>query len=374
MTAPADTRLVIDNRPPLTDAENEQLIQTRLQALRNDAEARRRFDDERDRETTEQPTEPPSLIDELLNRSDLRDLPKPAPMIDEVLDQGTIALLYGRQSSLKSFIAIDWAASIATGRRWQNRLTKKGRALYIAAEGAFGMQLRVDAWEQGWHTTLTDEDMQVLPRRVNLARIAEVRELCALIRWNGYSFIVVDTLSKCMVGADENSAKDCGLVVDALARMREATPGGVGVVVGVHHTGKDGKTFRGSSVFEAGADTVYAATREGVVTRLQREKRKDGPPTDFHELRFDEIDGTDSGVIISAGGFVQRGGQNQDRADRLLSTFVHHFGATGATKAELRNVAEMPPATFHRAINDLLELGSLVNDGTDKRPFYRAAS
>jgi hypothetical protein len=30
----------------------------------------------------------------------------------------------------------------------------------------------------------------------------------------------------------------------------------------------------------------------------------------------------------------------------------------------------MPPATFHRALNELLEAGQLINTGTDKRPFY----
>jgi len=62
------------------------------------------------------------------------------------------------------------------------------------------------------------------------------------------------------------------------------------------------------------------------------------------------------------------------RADKLLSTFVHHFVHTGASKAELRLVADMPPATFHRALSDVLESGDLVNEGTDKRPFYQAAT
>ena len=85
------------------------------------------------------------------------------------------------------------------------------------------------------------------PRGLDSARLAE------LVTDSGYGLVVLDTLARCMVGADENSAKDCGEVVDALVRLREHTAGGRGVILGVHHTGKDGKTFRGSSVFEAGA-------------------------------------------------------------------------------------------------------------------------
>jgi AAA domain len=95
----------------------------------------------------------------------------------------------------------------------------------------------------GWRTTVADNDFDVLPRPVNLTNAAEVRNLAALIDWNGYGFVMLDTLARRMVGADENSAGDCGIVVDALQHLREATPNGRGVVLGIHHTGKDGKMF-----------------------------------------------------------------------------------------------------------------------------------
>ena len=39
-----------------------------------------------------------------------------------------------------------------------------------------------------------------------------------------------------------------------------------------------------------------------------------------------------------------------------------------------RNTSARPPSTFHRALSDLVESADLVNMGTDKRPFYKAAS
>lgn len=312
---------------------------------------------------------PPALTARLLNRTALKSLPDPEPLITNTLDQGTVALLYGKWGTYKSFIALDWAASVSTARPWQGRPTERRRALYVAAEGAFGFKTRVAAWETGWNTTITDDDLSILPCPINLTNRAEVAALAAVIDWGGYGFIVIDTLARCMVGADENSAKDGGVVIDALTRLRERTPGGRGVILGVHHTGKDGKTLRGTTAFEAGADTVYAVKADGGAINLDREKRKDGPEADHHELRLDLIEGTGSGVIS-----VHRGVDINDRANKLLSTFVHHFGATGATKAEMRNVADMPGATFHRAVNDLLKSGDLVNTGTEKRPFYQGAS
>ena len=317
----------------------------------------------------DQADDEPVYAARLLTRTALKDLPDPEPLIGNVLDQGTTALLYGRWGTAKSFIALDWAASVGTGRNWQGRPTTQSRTLYVAGEGAFGFKGRVDAWEQGWHTKIGDDDFAILPFPVNLTRPLDVGNLAALIDWGGYSFVILDTLARCMVGADENSAKDCGVVVDAMTRLLACTPGGRGVTLGVHHAGKDGKTLRGSSAFEGAADTVYFTSRDGSVITLDREKRKDGPEFDRHQFVIDPIEGTNSAVIS-----VHRGGGQTDRADKLLSAFVHHFAQTGASKTELRLVADMTQGTFYRALSDLLASGALINTGTDKRPFYKGRS
>jgi AAA domain len=125
----------------------------------------------------------PPFADKLLTRSDLRDLPDPEPLIDNVLDQGTTALLYGSWGTLKTFIALDWAACAATGHAWQGRTTEKRRVLYVVGEGAFGFKGRVDAWETGWQVDISDEWLSILPVPVNLLNTAEVNNLRALIEW-----------------------------------------------------------------------------------------------------------------------------------------------------------------------------------------------
>jgi hypothetical protein len=329
---------------------------------------------------TSEAAELPRLATLLLTRDALKELPDPEPLIDDTLDRGTTALLYGRWGSLKSFIAYDWAASLATGRAWQGRPTKKTKALYIAAEGAFGFKGRTDAWERGWHTTIADDDLHILPHPVNLTRPVEVDELRALIQWNGYGFVVIDTLARCMVGGDENSAKDCGLVVDALIKLRHATPDGRGVVLGVHHTGKDAKTFRGSSVFEAGADTVYSTTHEGAMVVLKREKRKDGQPLDRHQLRFDPIDGTGSGVV----GVVYTG-DTKGVSGPKLADIVHDVIAampgrtiesTRMLYAGMRRVGhQFDEKKIRDAVDDLVVAGRLVElPGKNNARGYRATA
>jgi hypothetical protein len=258
--------------------------------------------------------EAPVYASRLLSRSDLLTLPDPQPLIDNVLDQGTLALLYGKWGTAKTFIALDWAASVATGRGWQGRKTEQRRVLYVVGEGAYGFKGRTAAWEIGWQTNISDESLSILPFPVNLTNATEVANLRAVIEWGGYGFVILDTLARCMVGADENSAQDGGIVIDAMTRLLASTPGGRGVVLGVHHTGKDGKTLRGSSAFESGADTVYCAARDENLISLTREKRKDGPETDTHLLVFDAMPGTGSGVMSVSRGVIPSHRSNPNAA------------------------------------------------------------
>jgi hypothetical protein len=319
----------------------------------------------------------PVYADQLLTRSDLRNLPDPEPLIDNVLDQGTTALLYGKWGTVKTFIALDWAASVATGHSWQGRKTTQRRVLYVVGEGAFGFKGRVDAWELGWHQEINDEVIRILPIPVNLTSPTEVGNLRALVDWGGYHFVILDTLARCMVGADENSAKDCGVVVDSMTKILASTPGGRGVVLGVHHAGKDAKTFRGSSAFEGGADTVYFTARDENVYSLTREKRKDGPENDHHLFELDEVEGTNSAVLKASHGQSQggeTGGETNERTANLSSIMSQHFGLTGATPTQLYKVAvdegQMTKSSYYRALSDLLKSEWLINTGTNKRPFY----
>lgn len=328
-------------------------------------------------DTDDGPTRPatPTLAGRLLTRSALRSLADPEPLIDNVVDQGTCTLLYGHRGTYKSFIALDWALSVATGRPWQGRPTVRRRVLYVAAEGAFGFKGRTDAWESGWQRQVSDDDFLILPAPVNLTSPGEVAELGALIDWGGYGLVVLDTMARCTVGADENSAKDIGGVVDQMYRLLDRTPDRRGMVLGVHHTGKDGQRLRGSSAYEAGMDTIYSVKRggKGGPVTLDREKRKDGPESDRHELKLALIEGTKSGVMEAVNP-ATLGVERSDRAAKLLATFLQNFPTTGASKTELRKVSDLTDGTFYRALDDLVKSSDLINTGTDKRPFYMMVS
>ncbi|WP_214370671.1 AAA family ATPase [Pseudonocardia sp. H11422] len=314
----------------------------------------------------------------VLTRAQLADLPTVDPLIEDTLDRRSMAVLAGYWGTGKSFLALDWACCVATGQPWQGRQVHPAgpqtcRVLYIVGEGAYGVHERITAWETERKTPV--QSLMVLPRAVNLLNHHDVYQVSQLVINECIDLVIVDTLSRCMPGADENSAKDMSTVVANLdgiksARGQVSTDGddmGGTCVLVVHHTGKDKTTIRGSSVLEGAADTVYQVEGDGQMMKVSRTKRKDGPREDEHHLAIRWVPGTDSAVIRN----LSADRSAPTNQDRMLSAFVSAFASTGASKAELRGVLDMPPATFHRALSALVRDGKLCNSGTDKRPFYK---
>jgi len=301
---------------------------------------------------------------ELLTRSDLANLPKPSPLIADTIDLNTLIVLAGTFGTFKSFIVLDWLACIATGKAWQGREVTQGKVLYVAGEGVYGIHDRLHSWEKAWGQKISDENFTVVRQSVKLHRPADqglIRKAVQEIRPN---LVVFDTLSRTAVGLEENSATDMGMLMDDALRLMGSLDDMS--VLFVHHTGKDKKTIRGSSVLEANVDTVYLSEGDEAGVSLTRIKRKDGVTHDQLRLKFKQIDGTLSGVMESGIGV-----DTTKRAERVLSTFLSTFSATGATKKELEVATAIPRTTFNRAVNDAIREGLLVNTGTDKRPFYR---
>lgn len=323
----------------------------------------------------EEPTFPPVYDDELdgrrslasriVNRAQLANLPKPSPLIDDTIDRGTVAVLAGYWGTCKSFVAQSWAASIATRTPWFGRPVEPSSVLYVAAEGAHGLDARLQAWEADNGAVIPADALQVLPAQVHLGNANDVLELCGILHQSPHTVLVIDTLAKCMAGMDENSSKDMGQVVANLYRLRESM-GSAGTVVAVHHTGKDKATIRGSSALEAGVDTVYLTEGDPATIALSRTKRKDGPVSDRLTLTLEAVDGTESAVLHSQMGVGMEGANG-----RLLSHFRSHFAATGATSTQLCESSGMPSSSFYRARNSLVDSGILLNVGTDQRPFYQ---
>lgn len=222
----------------------------------------------------------------LLDEAELRALPDPTWLVGGVIPEGGFIELHGPPGTYKSFLAVDLAMSIATGSEWAGCAVKQGPVVYVAAEGASGYKLRLPSWRSARGS---DEEGQIymLPEAVQLLDGSEVEAFLTAVREREPKpvLVVIDTLSRCFVGEDENSAKSMSLLVAAVDRVRRET--GATVLL-IHHTNKTGKAERGSIALRGAVDMLMSVTRTEDTVTLQCLKMKDGPEFTPMHFRFEE--------------------------------------------------------------------------------------
>ncbi len=198
-------------------------------------------------------------------------------LIKDVLPQGDLLMLFGPSGSGKSFVAIDMAAHIATGRSWRGKRVKKGKVVIIAAEGAGGYGKRMVAWSNYNEVDIDELEVSVVLVPPNFMESEDIAELVATIRILGdVSLIIVDTLAQVTPGANENSSEDMGLTASNCRVLGRATSA---TVLLVHHSGKDlTRGARGWSGMRAAVDAeLEVFYEEGAPTRMIKvTKQKDG--------------------------------------------------------------------------------------------------
>lgn len=182
----------------------------------------------------------------------------PTWIIKDVIPEQSTVLLVGKTGSYKSFLALDMLLSISTGTETFGVLPLTGPTFYGAMEGRNSIKkARRRAWKAARGMDAPISEFYVGPAPI-IGMPGEMQEFGDEIKRRCQherpKLIVLDTLSKCMAGLNENDAGDAGRFIRFCDSLVEAF--GCSVIA-IHHTGKDeGRGARGSSAFQAGFDTV----------------------------------------------------------------------------------------------------------------------
>lgn len=234
--------------------------------------------------------------------NDLDDIPEPVPLIDGLLDAGTVAVLAGKFGTYKTFLALAWSASLATGQPWATFCPREpAPVIYVAAEGAASVRRRLAAWRK-FHGDIPPGMLTVVSRPVRLTVPDDVTWVRELVDMTEARLVVFDTLHRCAPGAEENSSTEMGRVHDEAAALRDET--GCTVLL-VHHTGHAGERSRGTSSIEDDADTAYVVKlagddedRSAANPRvLRNRKQKDRELVEPQVLTFTYVPEVNSGVV-----------------------------------------------------------------------------
>ncbi len=203
-----------------------------------------------------------------VNFHDITPQPQ-AWLIKGALPMRGVGFIGGATKAGKSFLALDTTLRLAAGApKILSRKARQCGCVYIAAEDPEGCKYRVKAWEAKYHRQ-TAMPFDLICQSVNLLDDMAVVDLkrtlkCVARRFHDQGsrlgVIVVDTLSRCLSGADENSSTDMGRVFDVLAEISRATDA---LVLVVAHYGKSGneKGLRGHSSLDANSEATISVER-----------------------------------------------------------------------------------------------------------------
>lgn len=196
---------------------------------------------------------------------DLEKLPPPSWLVDDLIPETGIGVIYGESGSYKSFLTIDLLAHIGNGKAWFGKDTKQKPVIYIALEGKGGIPKRIKSWKIHNHSS---SNIKVIHNPIDFRDNSNIEYLIEKIKdaeLDG-GVICVDTLAQAGGDMDENSSKDMGKMIKTFQYIQQELGG---VVLIVHHSGKDkGRGMRGHSSLYASLDFALECNA------LDKNKRK----------------------------------------------------------------------------------------------------
>ncbi len=286
----------------------------------------------------------------LVHESELDSLPPTSYLISRELPNG-LNVLFGASGSGKSFRALDYAEQIA----------QHGNVIYIAAEGVGGYDKRAKAWHKHYKAGRGGLHFWLVP--VAMLDNQAVESFILAVQDIHPRLIVIDTLARCMLGGDENSARDMGLFIDACNRLQRELNTAVLVV---HHTGKGNGSERGSSALRGAADAMIEVNADDGVIRVSCSKAKDSKPFETYYLKPVEVEvspGEFSLVLLPSDRVIDDSDTLTDSQNSIIHWLASNLFDQGARTNDLRKAIGIQETTFYRALKTLSRKGLIEKDG-----------
>jgi hypothetical protein len=78
--------------------------------------------------------------------AEVKAMPAPRYLLDGLIVENTLGLVWGPWGSCKTFLMLTWAGFIGSGSWWLGRAVTQTKVLYVATEGVGGMGSRIEAF------------------------------------------------------------------------------------------------------------------------------------------------------------------------------------------------------------------------------------
>lgn len=200
-------------------------------------------------------------------------------LVKDLIGRRGLSMMYGPSNVGKSLAALGICSHVSNGISISGHRVNghKGKAIYLALEGIYGMKMRVKALGKQFPDRSFDQ-MIAVPRRINIQDPEKVSELVANLKKQGpISLIVLDMLVNSVPGADENTGKEMGPVLETMSKIAETFRCHAMII---HHSGKNtARGARGWSGLKGLVDTELEVGVPGKKSKDEDEEDMEETPT-----------------------------------------------------------------------------------------------
>jgi hypothetical protein len=348
--------------PPLDELEVSEILRKALRQPDRPGFERRPIEPSADGSDT---TDPRAW--RLLDDVALLGLPEPSWLIENVLQERTLGVLYAPPGAGKTTIVASLTVALARRPEWcGHRVVAPTRSIYVGAEDPSGFKVRLAAEKRSRRLDL-DEAIGVFtfPEAVDLRDPLNVTAFAKFIESQfpddgKPGLLVIDTYAASTPGAVENSFEDTSTAVKHAQYLRDTL--GCAVLL-VHHTNAGGSRERGHSALRGSADTMIAVTPVDDLILVDVDKQRNGATgTRLATLKIVPEPG--GGCVVRPDGEVPPSKELTSAQRKAYEVLRETFGVDGATKGDwLKTTTGVAERTFYRASKVLVERGYVIEVG-----------
>ncbi len=301
------------------------------------------------------------------------ELKEPTFVVDKLIEENVLALVYVEPESGKSLLTLDMSCCIVAGLPFHGRHVREGSVIYIAGEGFSGLKRRLTAWEKLNEVSIKDAPLYLSSMPAALTDSFSVSEVLSAIeevteQAGNPQLIVIDTLARNFGIGDENSTQDMNQFINGLDIIKNHYQC---TILIVHHSGLSDKgRARGSSALKGAVDVQFQVEADGIHHTLSCQKAKDIVSVDVME--------TQQGEIVTSPALVACDDEPREKRSRLsaneqlgLQTFLAAAKEKGRVDSLGRfqgvHLEDWRPYFYAKSTADLQDSKRRIFNDTRKR-------
>ena len=203
---------------------------------------------------------PPSRF-RFLDPAELDEMLDTEYIVEDVLAPGDLMVIWGDAKAGKTFVVLDFCASLVLGKPFIGKQThRRVKVVYATAEGRRGIKHRMRGLAKQHGVSLKElkDWFKIVLDLPNLHKGEGVEEFFAMCKAFGAEVVILDTFARATSGMDENTTKDMN---PALERLDPFQKEGMAIIL-PHHANRMGK-MRGSSGLDGTGDIFLQVKKSG---------------------------------------------------------------------------------------------------------------